>query len=69
MTNQVTALVVHVTSAPAEELFIKELPINWFDNPFMHQTADLDSLFNNDENAYEPVLTMVYGFPYSFLAC
>lgn len=68
MTNQVTALKVHVTSAPAEELFIKELPINWFDNPFMHQTADLDSLFNNDENAYEPVLTMVNGVPYSILA-
>ena len=68
MTNQATALVVHVTSAPAEELFIKELPINWFDNPFMHQTADLDSLFNNDENAYEPVLTMVNGVPYSILA-
>lgn len=68
MTNQVTALVVHVTSTPAEELFIKELPINWFDNPFMHQTADLDSLFDNDENAYEPVLTMVNGVPYSILA-
>ena len=68
MTNQVTALKVHVTSAPAEELFIKELPINWFDNPFMHQTADLDSLFNSDENAYEPVLTMVNGVPYSILA-
>lgn len=68
MTNQVTALVVHVTSAPAEELFIKELPINWFDNPFMHQTADLDSLFSSDENAYEPVLTMVNGVPYSILA-
>lgn len=68
MTNQVTALVVHVTSAPAEELFIKELPINWFDNPFMHQTADLESLFNSDENAYEPVLTMVNGVPYSILA-
>ena len=68
MTNQVTALTVHVTSAPAEELFIKELPINWFDNPFMHQTADLESLFDNDENAYEPVLTMVNGVPYSILA-
>lgn len=68
MTSQVTALKVHVTSAPAEELFIKELPINWFDNPFMHQTADLDSLFDNDENAYEPVLTMVNGVPYSILA-
>lgn len=68
MTNQTTALKVHVTSAPAEELFIKELPINWFDNPFMHQTADLDSLFSSDENAYEPVLTMVNGVPYSILA-
>ena len=68
MDNQATALVVHVTSAPAEELFIKELPINWFDNPFMHQTTTLDSLFYNDENAYEPVLTMVNGVPYSILA-
>lgn len=62
------ALQVHITSAAPEELFIKELPINFFDNPFMHQTSALDSLFANDEDAYEPVLTMVNGRPYSILA-
>lgn len=59
---------VHVSSAPAEELFIKELPINFYDNPFMHQTESLDALFNSDEFAYEPVLTMVNGTPYSLIA-
>lgn len=59
---------VHITSAPAEELFIKELPINFYDNPFMHQTESLDTLFDNDERAYEPVLTMVNGTPYSLIA-